>query len=56
MKVLYMSGREGHANAAGQSTVFFKKPFTSSALLEKLREILDGCHAKKSAKRKREKP
>ena len=56
MKVLYMSGHEGHANAAGQSTVFFKKPFTSSALLEKLREILDGCHPKKSAKRKREKP
>src|SRR5262249_30694842 len=55
IKVLYMSGHEGHAQAAGQTTVFFKKPFTSSALLEKLREILDGSNPKKSAKRKREK-
>jgi CheY-like chemotaxis protein len=56
MKFLYMSGREGHANAADQTTVFVKKPFTSSALLEKLREILDGSQPKKSATRKREKP
>jgi len=54
IKVLYMSGHEGHAQAADQTTVFFKKPFTSSALLERLREILDGSNPKKSAKRKRE--
>jgi CheY-like chemotaxis protein len=57
LKVLYMSGYEPHAQAAGgEDTVFFKKPFTSSALLEKLREILESRNiAKKSEKRKREK-
>jgi two-component system, cell cycle sensor histidine kinase and response regulator CckA len=56
-KVLYMSGRDGHVDASAEATVFFKKPFSSSALLEKVREILDGpIHSKKSAKRKREKP
>ena len=57
LKVLYMSGYEPHAQAGGgEATVFFKKPFTSSALLEKLREILESRNtAKKSEKRKREK-
>jgi two-component system cell cycle sensor histidine kinase/response regulator CckA len=55
LKVLYMSGHEGHAEKSRGDTVFFKKPFTSSALLEKLREILDSpALPKKSAKRKRE--
>ena len=40
LKVLYMSGCEPPAQKTGEATVFFKKPFTSSALLEKLREIL----------------
>jgi two-component system, cell cycle sensor histidine kinase and response regulator CckA len=58
LKVLYTSGYEPHAkNADCEATVFFKKPFTSSSLLEKLREILeDRDIAKKSEKRKREKP
>jgi PAS domain S-box-containing protein len=57
LKVLYMSGFEPPAQNAGEATVFFKKPFTSSELLEKLREILDGNSSpKKSEKRKREKP
>jgi CheY-like chemotaxis protein len=57
LKVLYMSGFERPARQAGQATVLFKKPFTSSELLEKLREILDGNSSpKKSEKRKREKP
>ena len=57
LKVLYMSGYEPHAQAGGgEATVFFKKPFTSSSLLEKLREILESRNtAKKSEKRKREK-
>jgi PAS domain S-box-containing protein len=57
LKVLYMSGYEPHGKSAdSEATVFFKKPFTSSALLEKLREILESKDiAKKSEKRKREK-
>ena len=57
LRVLYMSGYEPHAQAGGgEATVFFKKPFTSSSLLEKLREILESRNtAKKSEKRKREK-
>ncbi|HST08981.1 MAG TPA: PAS domain S-box protein [Terriglobales bacterium] len=57
LKVLYMSGYEPHSQAgAGEATVFFKKPFTSSALLEKMREILERKDtAKRSQKRKREK-
>jgi len=55
LSVLYMSGHEGHAQKVGEPTVFFKKPFTSSALLEKLREVLDSSSPKKSVKRKREK-
>jgi CheY-like chemotaxis protein len=54
LRVLYMSGYEPHGKS--EATVFFKKPFTSSALLEKLREILESRNiAKKSEKRKREK-
>jgi hypothetical protein len=51
-----MSGHEPPAQKI-EATVCFKKPFTSSELLEKLREILDSdTHPKKSEKRKREKP
>jgi hypothetical protein len=58
VKVLYMSGVETEAQTAGgEPVVFFKKPFTGCALLEKLREILERKDtAKKSEKRKREKP
>jgi CheY-like chemotaxis protein len=57
LKVLYMSGCKLPAQKTGETTVFFKKPFTSSELLEKLREILDSnSRPKKSEKRKREKP
>jgi len=57
LKVLYMSGCEPPAQKTGDATVFFKKPFTSSELLEKLREILDSdSRPQKSEKRKREKP
>jgi nitrogen-specific signal transduction histidine kinase/CheY-like chemotaxis protein len=58
VKVLYMSGVETEAQTAGgEPVVFFKKPFTGCALLEKLREILESKDtAKKSEKRKREKP
>ena len=57
LKVLYMSGCEPPAQNTGEATVFFKKPFTSSELLEKLREILDSdSRPQKSEKRKREKP
>jgi CheY-like chemotaxis protein len=57
LKVLYMSGYKPPAQRTGEPTVFFKKPFTSSELLEKLREILDSnSRPKKSEKRKREKP
>jgi hypothetical protein len=47
-----MSGYEPHAKSAdSEATVFFKKPFTSSALLEKLRAILEDREiAKKSEK------
>jgi CheY-like chemotaxis protein len=57
LKVLYMSGVEPQAQAAGtEPVVFFKKPFTGCALLEKLQEILESnSTAKKSEKRKREK-
>jgi CheY-like chemotaxis protein len=57
LKVLYMSGYEPHAQKAGEETVFFKKPFTSSELLEKLREMFDlSSSPTKLKKRKREKP
>jgi PAS domain S-box-containing protein len=58
LKVLYMSGVEPQAQAASsEPVVFFKKPFTGCALLEKLREILESKDTtKKSEKRKREKP
>jgi len=57
LKVLYMSGYERHAQKAGEDTVFFKKPFTSSELLEKLREIFNlSSTPTKLKKRKREKP
>jgi len=57
LKVLYMSGYEPHAQKAGEDTVFFKKPFTSSELLEKLRKIFNlSSTPTKFKKRKREKP
>jgi len=57
LKVLYMSGYEPHAQKAAEETVFFKKPFTSSELLEKLREIFNlSSTPTKLKKRKREKP
>jgi CheY-like chemotaxis protein len=57
LKVLYMSGYEPHAQKAGEETIFFKKPFTSSELLEKLREMLNlSSTPTKLKKRKREKP
>jgi two-component system, cell cycle sensor histidine kinase and response regulator CckA len=58
VKVLYMSGVETDAQTGGaEPVVFFKKPFTGCALLEKLREILESKDtAKKSEKRKRENP
>jgi two-component system cell cycle sensor histidine kinase/response regulator CckA len=57
LKVLYMSGYEPHAQKAGEETVCFKKPFTSSELLEKLREIFNlSSNPTKFKKRKREKP
>lgn len=58
LKVLYMSGNEPQGLAAeSEPMVFFKKPFTGCALLEKLRDILEGKEiVKKSEKRKREKP
>jgi FixJ family two-component response regulator len=52
-----MSGHEPPAQKSEEATVFFKKPFNRSELLEKLREILDSnASPKKSEKRKREKP
>ena len=59
--VLYMSGYEPDRPAGdeGDPMVFFQKPFTGAALLEKLREILDSRSPripKESGKRKREKP
>jgi PAS domain S-box-containing protein len=57
LRVLYMSGHEPRAQKAGEETVCFKKPFTSSELLEKLREIFNlSSTATKFKKRKREKP
>jgi hypothetical protein len=62
LKVLYMSGYEPEFAEAGDSrdpVVFFRKPFTGAALLDKLREVLDiDRHKilKKSRKRKRELP
>jgi len=57
LKVLYMSGYEPHAQKAGEDTVFFKKHFTSSELLEKLRKIFNlSSTPTKFKKRKREKP
>jgi len=57
LKVLYMSGYEPHGQKAGEDTVFFKKPFTSSELLEKLRKIFNlSSTPTKFKKRKREKP
>jgi CheY-like chemotaxis protein len=57
LKVLYMSGHEPPAQKDGEETVFFKKPFTSSELLGKLREIFDlNSTPTKFKKRKREKP
>jgi len=41
LKVLYMSGYPEHAENA-QATTFLHKPFTPDALLEKVREVLDG--------------
>jgi len=57
LKVLYMSGVEPEVRVPGsEPAVFFKKPFTGCALLEKLREILESKEStKKSEKRKREK-
>lgn len=55
LRVLYVSGDQLHARAVpgdGDPVVFFKKPFTGAALLEKLREILESeprRTAKKSA-------
>ena len=62
LKVLYMSGYEPEFAEAGDSrdpVVFFRKPFTGAALLDKLREVLDidrHKSLKKSRKRKRELP
>ena len=62
LKVLYMSGYEPESAEAGDSrdpVVFFRKPFTGAALLDKLREVLDidrHKSLKKSRKRKRELP
>jgi PAS domain S-box-containing protein len=62
LKVLYMSGFEPESAEAGDSrdpVVFFRKPFTGAALLDKLREVLDidrHKSSKKSRKRKRELP
>ena len=60
LKVLYMSGYEPESAEAGDSrdpVVFFRKPFTGAALLDKLREVLDidrHKSLKKFRKRKRE--
>ena len=62
LKVLYMSGYEPEFAEGGDSrdpVVFFRKPFTGAALLDKLREVLDidpHKSLKKSRKRKRELP
>ncbi len=62
LKVLYMSGYEpdgGTAAGEPDPVVFFRKPFTGAALLDKLQEILETRHpknSKRSGKRKREKP
>jgi len=62
MKVLYMTGYEPESAepADGRDpVVFFRKPFTGAALLDKLREVLEFDRSKilkKSRKRKRELP
>lgn len=61
LRVLYMSGYEPDRPAGDESDpmVFFQKPFTGAALLEKLRQTLDSRTRrvpKESGKRKREKP
>lgn len=62
LKVLYMSGYEPECAETGDSrdpVVFFRKPFTGAALLDKLREVLDidrHKSLKKFRKRKRELP
>jgi two-component system, cell cycle sensor histidine kinase and response regulator CckA len=53
LKFLYMSGYEPHKNESGEeqdSVVFFRKPFTGAALLEKVREILEP-HSPKAPKK-----
>lgn len=59
MKVLYMTGYEPESAEPGdgrEPVVFFRKPFTGAALLDKLRDVLeiDRKPLKKSRKRKRE--
>ena len=62
LKVLYMSGYEPESAGpedARDPVVFFRKPFTGAALLDKLREVLEtgrNKSLKKSRKRKRELP
>ncbi len=62
MKVLYMTGYEPESAEPAdgrEPVVFFRKPFTGAALLDKLREVLEIDRSKilkKSRKRKRESP
>jgi two-component system cell cycle sensor histidine kinase/response regulator CckA len=57
VRVLYMSGYDPQAGNQNDSIVCFRKPFTGSALLEKVREVLDTANpgiAKKKDQGKRE--
>lgn len=53
MKVLYMSGYPDHPvfsqGGIKQDTSFLQKPFTPTALAEKVREVLDGAKAVRSS-------
>jgi two-component system, cell cycle sensor histidine kinase and response regulator CckA len=62
MRILYMSGyepRDSGIEEDGEPVVFFRKPFTGAALLEKVRQILDATdptNSTKSEQGKREQP